>query len=109
MGQLCLLSMEEDYDFLLVIISVSLGFRVGFRLAKDKLHLFPSHSCCHGQSRQLSLAALAGGWANAPPLELMPLRQAVAAASDLHGNSSDLAAWKQVTIALTSEDLRQVH
>lgn len=57
---------------------------------------------------QLSLAVLAGGWANGPPLELMPLSQAVAAATDLHGDSSDLAAWRQVTTARAPEDLRQV-
>lgn len=54
---------------------------------------------------QLSLAVLAGGWANGPPLELMPLSQAVAAATDLHGDSSDLAAWRQVTTARAPEDL----
>lgn len=63
---------------------------------------------------QLSLAVLAGRWANGPPLALMPFSLAVAAAAvaaaDLHGNSSDLAVWKkQVTTGLAPGDLRHAH
>lgn len=60
---------------------------------------------------QLSLAVLAGRWANGPPLALMPFSLAVtAAAADLHGNSSDLAVWKkQVTTGPTPGDLRHAH
>lgn len=63
-----------------------------------------------GQLCQLSLAVLAGRWANGPPLALMPFSLAVTAAADLHGNSSDLAVWKkQVTTGPTPGDLRHAH
>lgn len=63
-----------------------------------------------GQPCQLSLAVLAGRWANGPPLALMPFSLAVRAVADLHGSSSDLAVWKkQVTTGPTPGDLRHAH
>lgn len=111
MGQLSLLSLEAEYESL--FFSRLLDFRVGFMLTRDKPHLFPSYGCCmacHRQPCQLSLAVLAGRWANGPPLALMPFSLAVRAVADLHGSSSDLAVWKkQVTTGPTPGDLRHAH